>query len=279
MVQRPLEVMRREGDNNMSYETILYETKERIAYVTLNRPRVLNAYNDTMGDELLQAHRAFDQDDDLHVLIISGAGRAFCSGADVRQRQLRPVDELKRLGGPAGGIRPAGGLLGMGQTVNWKPVIAAVHGYVLGAGFGLAMATDVIVAAAGTKFQIREVQRGIAGAQHWATTWFWGGGRFATEIALTGRYFSAEEAYQFGIVNRVVPQDQVLAAAERLAQGILSNPPLSVRANVRVSRWFARRMEEEALYYQGGLKLHLTEDFRESAQAFIEKRPPEFKGR
>jgi len=263
----------------MSYETIMYETKGPMAYITLNRPRVLNAYNDTMGDELLQAHRAFDQDDDLHVLIISGAGRAFCSGADVRQRQLRPLDELKRLGGPAGGIRPAGGLLGIGQTVNWKPIIAAVHGYVLGAGFALAMATDVIVAAAGTKFQIREVQRGIGGAQHWATTWFWGGGRFATEIALTGRYFTAEEAYQFGIVNRMVPQEQVLAEAERLAQDIMQNPPLSVRANVRASRWFVRRMEEEALYYQGGLKLHLTEDFRESAQAFMEKRPPEFKGR
>jgi enoyl-CoA hydratase/carnithine racemase len=82
----------------MSYETILYETKGPIAYITLNRPRVLNAYNDTMADELLQAHRTFDQDDDLHVLIIAGAGRAFCSGADVRQRQLRPMDELKRLG-------------------------------------------------------------------------------------------------------------------------------------------------------------------------------------
>ena len=81
---------------------------------------------------------------------------------------------MKRLGGPAGGIKPAGGLLGLGQTVNWKPVIAAVHGYVLGAGFGLAMAADILVAAEGTQFQIREVQRGLAGAQHWATTWFWG---------------------------------------------------------------------------------------------------------
>jgi enoyl-CoA hydratase/carnithine racemase len=75
----------------------LYETKGPIAYITLNRPRVLNAYNDTMGDELLQAHRAFDQDDDLHVLIISGAGRAFCSGADVRQRQLRPLGACPRI--------------------------------------------------------------------------------------------------------------------------------------------------------------------------------------
>jgi enoyl-CoA hydratase/carnithine racemase len=263
----------------MAYETILYEKKGRIAHITLNRPRILNAYNDTMGDELLQAHREFDQDDDLHVLIISGAGRAFCSGADVKQRQLRPIEEMKRIGGPAGGIRPAGGLLGMGQTVNWKPIIAAVHGYALGIGFGLAMACDVIVAATGTQFQIREVQRGIAGAQHWATTWFWGGGRFATEIALTGRYFSAEEAHQFGIVNRVVPQDQVVAEAERLAEAIMANPPLSVRANVRVSRWFARRMEEECTFYTGGLRLHLTEDFRESAHAFVEKRPPNFKGR
>jgi enoyl-CoA hydratase/carnithine racemase len=263
----------------MAYETIVYEKKAQIAYVTLNRPRILNAYNDTMGDELLQALRDFDQDDDLHVLIISGAGRAFCSGADVKQRQLRPLEEMKRLGGPAGGIRPAGGLLGMGQTVNWKPVIAAVHGYALGIGFGLAMAADLIVAAVGTKFQIREVQRGIAGSQHWVTTWFWGGGRLATEIALTGRYFSAEEAYQFGMVNRLVAPDQLLAEAERLAEEIMSNPPLSVRANVRVSRWFARRMEEEATFYTGGLKLHLTEDFRESAQAFMEKRPPNFKGR
>ncbi len=219
----------------MSYDTILYEKKGKIAHITLNRPQILNAYNDTMGDELLHAHREFDQDDDLHVLIISGAGRAFCSGADVKQRQLRPLDEMKRLGGPAGGIKPAGGLLGLGQTVNWKPVIAAVHGYVLGAGFGLAMAADIIVAAAGTQFQIREVQRGLAGAQHWATTWFWGGGRFATEIALTGRYFSAEEAAQFGIVNRVTPLGEVVAGAEQLAEEINAGSPAAWKTSAPIT--------------------------------------------
>ncbi|MGQ4807013.1 1,4-dihydroxy-2-naphthoyl-CoA synthase [Candidatus Entotheonellaceae bacterium PAL068K] len=76
----------------------MYEKKDQVAPITLNRPRILNAYNDTMADDLLHAHRDFDQDNDLHVLIISGAGRAFCSGADVKQRQLRPWDEKKRLG-------------------------------------------------------------------------------------------------------------------------------------------------------------------------------------
>jgi enoyl-CoA hydratase/carnithine racemase len=141
------------------------------------------------------------------------------------------------------------------------------------------MACDIIVAAEGTQFQIREVQRGIAGAQHWATTWFWGGGRFATEIALTGRYFSAEEAHQFGIVNRLTPAGQFVQEAERVAEEIMTNPPLSVRANVRVTRWFARRMADECSYYTGGVGLHMSEDFRESAEAFIEKRPAQFKGR
>src|SRR4029078_3262135 len=106
------------------------------------------------------------------------------------------------------------------RALNWQPVIAALPGYVLGAGFGLAMAADIIVAAEGTQFQIREVQRGLAGAQHWATTWFWGVCRFATEIALTGRYFSSEEAARLGIVNRVTPLGEVVAGAGQFAEAI-----------------------------------------------------------
>ncbi|MGH2586760.1 MAG: enoyl-CoA hydratase/isomerase family protein, partial [Dehalococcoidia bacterium] len=245
-------------------------------YITLNRPDKLNAANDTMVEELDDAFFEFDADEALQVAILRGAGRAFCSGADVRQRQLRTREELRRLGGPAG--RGAKGD-GLSDTVNWKPVIAAVHGYALGLGYGLVGRADLVVAAEGTRFQIREVQRGIAGTQHWVSTWFWTGSRFANEIALTGRMFTAEEALQHGMINRVVSADGLLGAAEDLAGQIIENPPLSVRANVRMIRWFSNEMQRQSRLYTQALALHLTEDFHESAAAFMEKRKPVFKGR
>src|SRR5262249_11547098 len=117
------------------------------------------------------------------------------------------------------------------------------------------------------------------GAQHWVTTWFWTGSRFANEIALTGRMFTAEEALEHGMVNRVVPQADLLATAETLAAQIVENPPLAVRANVRVMRWFNQQMQRESRLYTRGLGLHLTEDFQESARAFVEKRKPSLKGK
>ena len=257
------------------YETILVENKGPIYYITLNRPHILNAANDQMVQELDDAFFEFDADERLQVAILSGAGRAFCSGADVRQRQLRTREELRRLGGPAG--RGARGD-GLSETVNWKPVIAAVHGYALGLGYGLVEKCDLVVAAEDTKFQIREVQRGLGGAGHWASTWFWTGGRFANEIALTGRMFTAEEALQQGFINRVVPGSELVSTAEALAAQIMENPPLSVRDCVRVIRWFPNEMRRQARYYSQALKLHLTDDFHESAAAFMEKRKPAFKG-
>ena len=262
----------------MSYETILYERKGKTVYITLNRPQVLNAITDTMNRELLEALGEFDADEEAWVAILSGKGRCFCSGADVKQRQLRPREELVRLGGPAG-VRTADGVLGLGRTVNWKPVIAAVRGYAIGAGFSMAMECDLIVAAEDTQFQIREVERGLGAPMHWAKAWFWGGGRLATEMGLTGGFLSAAEAYRLGLVNRLVPADQIVPEAERLAEQIMANPPLSVRSNVRVSRWYVRRMMEEAEMYSQGLKLHLTEDFQESARAFLEKRKATYKGK
>ena len=258
------------------FETVRYEPKGAICHIILNRPEKLNAANDQLVEEVNDALFEFDADPELKIGIISGAGRAFCSGADVRQRQLRTRDELRRLGGPAGRRSRENGL---GDAVNWKPVIAAVHGYALGLGYSLSQSCDLVVAASGTKFQIREVQRGLASGQHWVATWFWTGSRFANEVALTGRMFTAEEALQHGMVNRVVPEAQLLSAAEALAAEILENPPLSVRANVRVMRWFVNEMQRQSRYYTQGLGLHLSEDFQESARAFIEKRKPKFQGR
>jgi enoyl-CoA hydratase/carnithine racemase len=258
------------------FNTVRYEPKPPICHIVLNRPEKLNAATDQLVEEVNDALFEFDADPDLHVAIVSGAGRAFCSGADVRQRQLRTPEEMRRLGGPAGRRSRENGL---GDTVNWKPAIAAVHGYALGLGYTLAMSCDLVVAAEGTKFQIREVQRGLASGQHWVATWFWTGSRFANEVALTGRMFGADEALQHGMVNRVVPQAELISTAEALAADIMENPPLAVRANVRVMRWFVNEMQRQSRFYSQGRGLHLTDDFRESATAFMEKRKPAFKGK
>ncbi len=256
------------------FETVRYEKKGAVCHIILNRPEKLNAANDQLVEDVNDA--LFEFDAELKVAILSGAGRAFCSGADVQQRQLRTREELKRLGGPAGRRSRENGLA---DAVNWKPVIAAVHGYALGLGYSLSQSCDLVVAAEGTKFQIREVQRGLASGQHWVATWFWTGRRFANEVALTGRMFTAEEALRHGMVNRVVPPAEMIPTAEALAAEILENPPLAVRANVRVMRWFVNEMQRQSRYYTQGLALHLSDDFQESARAFVEKRKAVFKGR
>jgi len=264
------------GNGIPKFEAVRYETKGAVCHIVLNRPEKLNAATDRLVEDVNDALFEFDADPGLQVAILSGAGRAFCSGADVQQRQLRSREELRRLGGPAGRRSRENGLA---DTVNWKPVIAAVHGWALGLGYSLAQSCDLVVAAEGTKFQIREVQRGLGGAQHWVATWFWTGSRFANEVALTGRMFTAEEGLQHGMVNRVVPPAELIPAAEALAAEILENPPLAVRANVRVMRWFVNEMQRQSRSYTQALRLHLSDDFQESARAFVEKRKPVFKGK
>ena len=217
-------------------------------------------------------------DADAHVAVICGRGRAFSTGADVHQRQLRQREEFERLGGPQGAGANAAALLT--HAVNWKPVIAAAHGYVMGLALGIVLECDLIVAEEGTKFQVTETSRGLGGARYWGLLQLRGGAAFGTEMALTGRFFTAAEAFAAGLINRVAPTGRYLEVAQKLAREVAKNPPLSVRATVRTRRWYLDQLSREIAIQTEPLKLYLTEDFRESARAFAEKRPPgPFKGR
>lgn len=259
-------------------ELVGYAREGGIVTLTLNRPDKLNAFNDELVVAQAAGLRRFDTEPEAHIAIIHGQGRAFSSGADVHQRQLRSREEFERLGGPQGHGAHAADLLT--RSVNWKPVIAAVHGYVLGLAVGITFECDLVVAEAGTQFQITETSRGLGAGRYWGLLDFRGGGAFATEMALTGRFFTAEEAHAAGLLNRVAAPGTHLDVARELAEEVLRNPPLSVRATVRTRRWYMDRLAREIMMHAAPLKLFLTEDFKEAARAFAEKRKPRpFKGR
>ncbi|MGH7092238.1 MAG: enoyl-CoA hydratase/isomerase family protein [Stellaceae bacterium] len=257
---------------------VLYECSDKIATITINRPDKLNAVSDEVVEQLSDALRRFDLDPDAEVAIFTGRGRAFSSGADVRQRQLRSRDEFEKLGGPQGWGTNSADLLT--RAVNWKPVIAAVHGYVMGLALGLTLECDLIVAAEGTRLQLTETSRGLGASRYLALFHFRGAGAFGDEIALTGRFFTAEEGFKAGLFTRLAPEGKHLDVARELAQQIAKNPPLSVRTTVRTRRWYMERATREAQFMAAPFRLYLTEDFQEAARSFTEKRPPRgFKGR
>jgi enoyl-CoA hydratase/carnithine racemase len=248
-----------------------YGIEGHVATIRLNRPQKLNAFDANLVRALSAALRRFDEDQAARVAVLVGAGKAFSSGADVKARQCRSRDEFERFGGPQEPDAHSGDLFT--RSVQWKPVIAALHGYVMGLAIGIVLECEIVVAEAGTIFQITETPRGLGGARYWGLAHFCGAAAFATEVALTGRFFSAEEAHRAGLIARVCDKGEHIAVAGELARGIANNPPLSVRSTVRTRRHFMDRFERDIAAQTDPLKLYLTEDFHEAVNAHLEKRP------
>jgi len=259
-------------------DLVKYSCADRIAMIGLDRPAKLNAISDEVVRQLTACFQRFDQDLTADVAILHGHGRAFSSGVDVQQGQLRSREEMEHSADPMGLGAPCMELFT--RSVNWKPVVCAVHGYALGLALGLVLQCDIVAAEEGTRFQITETPRGLGGYRHWALLKQRGAGAFADEVSLSGRFFTAEEALAAGVINKVAPKGACIAVATEQAAALAKNPPLSVRETVRIRRWHMSLLTREIAFQTEPVKLHLTEDFAESARAFAEKRTPgPFKGR
>ncbi len=255
---------------------VLYDVKDRVATITLNRPERLNAMGGDMSVALREAWHRFRDDAGAWVAIITGSGdRSFCAGADVKDLSARAGQPAPPF--VAANMEPS---LESGFDV-FKPIIAAINGYCLGIGLTVALAADFRIAAEHAQFGYPEVAIGvptIIGAIR--TSWVVGQ-QAALEMLLTGDRFDAAYAYRVGLVNKVVPKDQVMAEAWTLAQRLCRNGPLAMKVTKEVLVRGQRMPLSEAWRLGEALRAHArqTEDAREGPRAFVEKRPAVFHGR
>ena len=207
-----------------NFETIIYETKNGVGYVTLNRPKALNVYNIRMRDELYQLLDAIKDDSEVKVVIFKGAGdKAFCAGADLSEFLTAPTPIIARQ------VRWERDIWGLFLSVP-QPLIAALHGYILGSGIEMSLCCDIRIASEDAQFGLPETALGIIPAAGATQTLPRTTGRAkALEMLLTGRWIDAKEALSAGLVNHVVEKTQLLEFAEEMAVKILSRNPLLVR--------------------------------------------------
>ncbi len=206
-----------------NFEVIIYEKQNEIGYVTLNRPQALNVYNLQMRDELYQVLAAIKDDPEVKVAIFSGAGeRAFCAGADLTEFLTAPSPIIARQ------VRWERDVWGLFLSIT-KPLIAALHGYVLGSGIEMALCCDIRVASEDAQFGVPEMGLGVIPAAGGSQTLPRVMGRAqAMEMLLTGRWIKAEEARRLKLVNQVVPRRDLLPAAERIANKIKAYSPIAL---------------------------------------------------
>jgi enoyl-CoA hydratase len=257
----------------MTYENILTRQEGRVGIIQLNRPKALNALNKELMAEVIAALEAFDRDPEVGCLIITGNERAFAAGADIKEMAgANPVNMLDS---------PFIDYWDRLSRIS-VPIIAAVSGYALGGGCELAMACDMIVASETAKFGQPEINIGVipgAGGTQRMTRAV--GKALAMEIVINGRFLSAAEALQHGLVNRVVPAELYLEEAVKLAAEIAARAPVAVRLGKEaVNAAFETSLgsglaHERRLFYM----LFATEDQKEGMDAFINKRPARWQGK
>jgi len=261
----------------MDYQQIKYEVEDRILTITLNRPARMNAYTEVMREELIDAINCAEADDEVRAIIVTGAGRAFCAGMDLGDRGATfdytsvPQDEH----------RDGGGLIALRMYRCTKPIIAAINGAAVGIGLTMTLPMDIRIAAHTAKMGIVFARRGIVVDA--CSSWFLPrvvGISKALDWSMTGRVFSAQEAFESGLVSQLVEPDQVIPAARAVASEIARySAPVSV-ALIRQLMWSmlgashpmeAHRIESKGFHYLGQ-----RADAAEGINAFLEKRDPRF---
>ncbi len=260
----------------MSYENLLYEKRERIGFITFNRPKVMNALNRKTMEELNGVLTAVREDDEVRALILTGAGeKSFVAGADIGELAVQTPISAKEKSSFGQSV------LHRLETLG-KPSIAAINGFALGGGCEVALACSIRLASKTAKLGQPEVKLGIitgyGGSQR--LTRLCGKG-VAHELCLTGEIISADEALRIGLVNHVYEPIELLPAAEALAKKIIANAPLAVKFTIEAIERGAEMPQEEGQYLETTLfaLCVATEDMREGTRAFLEKRPAQFRGK
>src|SRR5437762_11761464 len=260
----------------MTFESLVFEKKNNIAYVTINRPKVLNALNMATMGELRNAFTDLKQDREVRVVILTGAGeKSFVAGADIGELQKNNPVEAKEY------THRGQAVLDLIENLG-KPVIACINGFALGGGCEIAMACTMRLASDNAKLGQPEVKLGIipgyGGTQRLPRLV---GKGIAMQLLLTGEMISAQEAHRIGLVNEVVPAPELIPRAEAIAQKIIANAPLAVQYTMEAVNKGMETPLAEGLYLEAVLfgAACATEDKKEGTTAFLEKRQAQFKGK
>jgi len=248
---------------------VLYDRVGPVAWLTIDRPEARNALNAPVRQGLFDGLAQFNDDESAKVLVLTGAGSAFCAGGDLKEMaetglEVPPLDFIPQIGR---NIEVA------------KPTIAAVNGVAFAGGFLLAQTCDLCVAATSARFAVTEVK--VGRGSPWAAPLGWMiPPRLAMEILLTGDPISAERAYEIGLVNRVVPDERLVDEAQKFAETIAANAPLSVLAAKRTVRLVAERSLSEAFDEAERIwePVYRSDDAKEGPRAFRDRRPPHWTG-